>query len=171
MIGDRIVRLQALTRTVHPERNGHPVASEDAAALVVETASGVIGTLLVSQVAAGHDNGLVLEVATAGGSVRFEQEDPNRLWLGARGESSVLSRGAGQNGADAQRLSVVPPGHPMGYPDAFAAFVRDSYAAIGGSAPDGLPTFEDGLRAARLTDAVIRSAETGTWVDVSGAAT
>ena len=64
--GERIVRLQALTRTVHPERNGHPVASEDAAALVVETASGAIGTLLVSQVAAGHDNGLVLEVATAG---------------------------------------------------------------------------------------------------------
>jgi predicted dehydrogenase len=166
---DSIVRLQALTRTVHPERNGHPVASEDAAALVVETASGAIGTLLVSQVAAGHDNGLVLEVATAGGSVRFEQEDPNRLWLGARGESSVLSRGAGRNGADAQRLSVVPPGHPMGYPDAFAAFVRDSYAAIGGSAPDGLPTFEDGLRAARLTDAVIRSAETGAWVDTSDA--
>ena len=110
VIGDRIVRLQALTRTVHPERNGHPVASEDAAALVVETASGAIGTLLVSQVAAGHDNGLVLEVATAGGSVRFEQEDPNRLWLGARGESSVLSRGAGQNGADAQRLSLVRPG-------------------------------------------------------------
>ncbi len=163
--GERIVRLQALTRTVHPERNGHPVASEDAAALVVETASGAIGTLLVSQVAAGHDNGLVLEVATAGGSVRFEQEDPNRLWLGARGESTVLSRGAGQNGADAQRLSVVPAGHPMGYPDAFAAFVADSYAAIGGSAPDGLPTFEDGLRAARLTDAVIRSAETGTWVE------
>ncbi|HEY0375172.1 MAG TPA: Gfo/Idh/MocA family oxidoreductase [Amnibacterium sp.] len=165
--GDRIARLQALTRTVHPERNGHPVASEDAAAVVVETASGAIGTLLVSQVAAGHDNGLVLEVATAGGAVRFEQEEPNRLWLGARGESRLLSRGASQNGADALRLSIVPPGHPMGYLDAFAAFVRDSYAAIGGALPDGLPTFDDGLRAARLTDAVLRSAETGEWVDTA----
>ena len=106
---------------------------------------------------------------SAGGSVRFEQEDPNRLWLGARGESSVLSRGAGQNGAEAQRLSVVPPGHPMGYPDAFAAFVGDSYAAIGGSVPDGLPTFDDGLRAAVLTDAVIRSAGSGDWVDTAEA--
>jgi predicted dehydrogenase len=163
--GDRIARLQALTRTVHPERNGHPVSSEDAAAVVVETASGAIGTLLVSQVAAGHDNGLVLEVATAGGAVRFEQEEPNRLWLGARGESTLLTRGGPQTGADAQRLSLVPPGHPMGYLDAFAAFVRDSYAAIGGAAPDGLPTFDDGLRAARLTDAVLRSAATGEWVD------
>lgn len=162
--GDRIARLQALTSTVHPERSGHPVTSEDAAAMVVETESGAIGTLLVSQVAAGHDNGLVLEVATAGGAVRFEQEEPNRLWLGKRGESVLLTRGAPQNGADAQRLSLVPPGHPMGYLDAFAAFVRDTYAAIGGAAPDGLPTFDDGLRAARLTDAVLRSAETGEWV-------
>jgi predicted dehydrogenase len=167
--GDRIARLQALTRTVHRERNGHPVSSEDAAAVVVETASGAIGTLLVSQVAAGHDNGLVLEVATAGGAVRFEQEEPNRLWLGARGESTLLARGAPGNGADAQRLSLVPPGHPMGYLDAFAAFVRDTYAAIGGAVPDGLPTFEDGLRAAVLTDAVLRSAETGAWVDTAAA--
>ena len=162
--GDRIARLQAVTRTVHPERNGHPVSSEDAAAVVVETATGAIGTLLVSQVAAGHDNGLVLEVAGAGGAVRFEQEEPNRLWLGARGESTLLTRGAPQSGADAQRLSLVPPGHPMGYVDAFAAFVRDTYAAIGGAAPGGLPTFEDGLRAARLTDAVLESARTGEWV-------
>ena len=167
--GERIVRLQALTRTVHPERNGHPVSSEDAAAVVVETESGAIGTLLVSQVAAGHDNGLVLEVASARGAVRFEQEEPNRLWLGARGESTLLTRGGAQNGAGAQRLSLVPPGHPMGYLDAFAAFVRDSYAAIGGAVPDGLPMFEDGLRAARLTDAVIRSAETGEWVDTTPA--
>jgi predicted dehydrogenase len=99
--------------------------------------------------------------------VRFEQEESNRLWLGARGESTVLTRGGPQNGPDAQRLSLVPPGHPMGYLDAFAAFVRDSYAAIDGAVPDGLPTFEDGLRAARLTDAVVRSAATGQWVDTS----
>ncbi|HEV7623009.1 MAG TPA: Gfo/Idh/MocA family oxidoreductase [Amnibacterium sp.] len=167
--GERIARLQALARTVHAERNGHPVSSEDAAAVLIETESGAIGTLLVSQVAAGHDNALVLEVASAGGAVRFEQEEPNRLWLGARGESTLLTRGGPQNGADAQRLSLVPPGHPMGYLDAFAAFVRDSYAAIGGAVPDGLPTFDDGLRAARLTEAVIRSAETGEWVETADA--
>ncbi len=32
--------------------------------------------------------------------------------------------------------------------------------------PDGLPTFADGLRAARITEAVIESAATGTWVDI-----
>ncbi len=32
---------------------------------------------------------------------------------------------------------------------------------------DGLPVFADGLRAARLTDAVLRSAREERWVDVS----
>jgi predicted dehydrogenase len=36
-------------------------------------------------------------------------------------------------------------------------------AAIGGAARDGLPAFSDGLRAARLTAAVLRSAASGDW--------
>jgi predicted dehydrogenase len=58
----------------------------------------------------------------------------------------------------------VPAGHPQGYQDAFNAFVADTYAAIGGATPDGLPRFEDGLRAARITEAVLDSAERGSWV-------
>ena len=46
---------------------------------------------------------------------------------------------------------MVPAGHPQGYQDCFDAFVADTYAAIAGEAPDGLPTFTDGLRAARIT--------------------
>lgn len=163
--GERIARLQAVTRTVHEQRRGHPVSSEDAAALVVETESGAIGSLLVSQVAAGHDNDLRIEVSAASGSVRFEQERPDSIWLGGRGESTVLSRGSATVSADTARLSIVPGGHPMGYLDAFAAFVRDTYAAVAGQERPGLPTFEDGLRAARLTDAVVRSAASGEWVD------
>ncbi|MBN9174436.1 MAG: gfo/Idh/MocA family oxidoreductase, partial [Microbacterium sp.] len=57
-------------------------------------------------------------------------------------------------------------GHPMGYQDAFTPFVVDAYAAIGGAAPEGLPTFADGLRAARLTQAVLDSAAAGgVWID------
>jgi len=47
---------------------------------------------------------------------------------------------------------VVPSGHPQGYQDAFNAFVADSYAAVAGQSPDGLPRFEDGLRAVRITE-------------------
>jgi predicted dehydrogenase len=51
----------------------------------------------------------------------------------------------------------------MGYQDAFNAFVADSYAAMAGQSPDGLPVFADGLRTARITEAVLDAAETGRW--------
>ena len=67
---------------------------------------------------------------------------------------------------DAARYNIVPVGHPQGYLDCFTAFVADVYAATAGTPPDGLPTFDDGLRAAVLTDAVVASAASGGWVDI-----
>jgi predicted dehydrogenase len=70
----------------------------------------------------------------------------------------------------AARLATVPVGHAQGYADCFDAFVADSYAAIAGSSPDGLPTFADGARSAAVVDAVVRSARAASsWVEVAGA--
>ena len=65
-----------------------------------------------------------------------------------------------------RRYAMLPPGHPQGYQDSFNAFVADTYAAVQGQQPEGLPTFRDGLRAAVLTDAVVASAAQQSWVDV-----
>lgn len=166
--GDRIVRIAARTRTFVTERAEHTsVANEDAAALVLETASGAVGTVLVSQVAPGRKNRLHIEIAGTRESVAFDQEHPETLWLGRREGSVLLPRDAAQNSDAANRYSVVPAGHPQGYPDAFAAFVADSYAATRGETPDGLPTFDDGLRAAVVTDAVLRAAASDAWVDLT----
>lgn len=167
--GDRITRLVATTRTVHAERNGQEVATEDAVALTLELAGGGIGSLLISQVAPGRKNGLVLEIAGSTESVRFDQEDPELLWVGRRAGSLLLRRDPDTLSADAARLSRVPAGHAQGYQDAFNAFVADAYDAAGGGTPEGLPTFADGLRAAQITDAVLASARAGNWVEVSEA--
>jgi predicted dehydrogenase len=66
----------------------------------------------------------------------------------------------------ARRYGVLPAGHPHGYQDSFNAFVADSYAAVLGQRPEGLPSFADGLRAAVLTEAVLESAASRTWVEV-----
>jgi predicted dehydrogenase len=79
----------------------------------------------------------------------------------------VVPRGAGSATRDAGRHTVVPAGHPQGYVDSFTAFVADVYAATAGDVPEGLPTFADGLRAAAVTDAVLASAPTGGWVEVT----
>jgi predicted dehydrogenase len=165
--GDRVARISAAKRTVFAQRAAHAdITTEDAAAVVIETESGAIGTLLVSQVAPGRKNRLWLEIAGTSESVAFDQEHPETLWVGRRSGSLLVPRDAGQLSDAAARLCVVPPGHPQGYQDAFNAFVADSYAAVAGESPDGLPRFEDGLRAVRITDAVIDSAESGTWIEM-----
>ena len=168
--GDRVARVSAKKRTVFAARASHSgITTEDAAAVVIETASGAIGTLLVSQVAPGRKNRLWLEIAGSAESVAFDQEQPETLWVGRRSGSLLVPRDADQLSDDAARLCVVPSGHPQGYQDAFNAFVADSYAAVAGEIPDGLPRFEDGLRAVRITDAVIDAAESGAWIELGAA--
>jgi predicted dehydrogenase len=170
--GERIGRLNAVKRTVFSKRSANrDIATEDAVAMVFETPSGGIGTLLISQVAPGRKNHLVIEFAGAAESVRFDQEHPDELWLGRRVGSQLLTRDAVELSPDAARLSVLPAGHPLGYQDAFNAFIADSYDAIGGNVADGLPTFADGLRAVTITDAVLASAASGKWVDVPSVGT
>ncbi|MEU4017398.1 Gfo/Idh/MocA family oxidoreductase [Microbacterium sp. NPDC028030] len=168
VIGERIRALSARTRRVYSERSGRAVDTEDIVAVLVETVSGALGTLLISQMAAGRKNALTLELHGSRQSLRFEQERPEELWIGMREESRLLLRDPATADPDSARLQRVPAGHAMGYQDAFNGFVSDVYAAISGAHPDGLPTFADGYRSAVLTEAVLASAaDGGRWVEVA----
>jgi predicted dehydrogenase len=166
--GDRIARVAAAKRTFFRSRAEHRVvATEDAVTVAIETHGGAIGSLLVSQVAPGRKNRLQLELSGSAETIGFDQESPEGLWLGRRHGSLQLQREAAELHPDAARLSIVPAGHPQGYQDAFNAFVADSYAAISGEKPDGLPVFADGLRAARITEAVMTASATARWVEIT----
>jgi predicted dehydrogenase len=166
--GQRIVALAARTVTAHPQRGAddRTVDTEDAAALLFETDGGALGSLVVSQVTPGRKNRLWLSVDGAETSMAFDQELPEALWVGRRQEVALVHRGSQLTSAEAQRYSVLPAGHPQGYQDCFDAFVADTYRAIGGGTPPGLPTFADGLRASVLTEAVLSSAASRAWVEV-----
>jgi predicted dehydrogenase len=181
--GDRIAALCAQTARVHAERAERgsarafeaagggdaarrAVTTEDAVTALFRTEGGAHGTLVVSQVSPGRKNHLHVEIACADGSVRFEQERAETLWLGRRTGTETIWRDAAALSEDAARLAVVPAGHPQGYLDCFDLFVADTYAAIAGAAPAGLPTFADGARSAHLIDAVLASADAGAWVEV-----
>ena len=166
IIGDRIVQLNAVTNIVHAERGGRKVDTEDEAVLLFKSAAGVIGTLMVSQVAPGRKNRLLLDISGTNESIEFNQEQPETIWIGKRSGSMIMPRDDGQNGPEANRLSTVPSGHPMGYVDAFSGYVRDVYATVAGESHDGVPMFEDGHRSAKVIEAVLESAKTGNWVSI-----
>ncbi|MBI4940323.1 MAG: Gfo/Idh/MocA family oxidoreductase [Actinobacteria bacterium] len=169
--GHRITSLSARLKTAVPVRvvgdELRPVATEDAATLVFETDHGAVGSLVVSQVTAGRKNRLWFSLDAAKASFAFDQELPDTLWMGKRDGVELLQRGASLRSAEAQRMTVVPAGHPQGYQDCFNALVADVYARVAGRPAPGMPTFADGLRAARLTAAVLESAACARWVDVA----
>jgi predicted dehydrogenase len=169
--GERIMSLTARLTTAVPERRGDDglaaVGTEDAAALLFHTDRGTLGSLVVSQVSPGRKNRLAFSIDGAKSSIAFDQEAPETLWIGTRRQTAVIQRGTDAVSPSAQPYTVLPAGHPQGYQDCFNAFVADTYSAIRVEMPDGLPTFADGLRAAAITSAVLDSAASGSWVEVS----
>jgi predicted dehydrogenase len=162
--GHRIARLSARLLTAAP---GRP--TEDAAVVLFETDEGALGTVTVSQISAGRKNKLWIELDGAKAALSFDQENPEELWCGRREAATIVRRDPEHLSPDAARFATLPSGHPQGYADCFDAFVADVYDAIASAAPsDGLPDFEDGLRAAQITDAVLASAASEAWVDVVG---
>jgi len=185
--GQRIARLSARTATVVPQRaeatgraafaprdeeraDGSQTAvdTEDVALVQVETDAGVLGSLVVSQISPGRKNRLWMELDAANEALVFDQENPELLWRGRREGTSLHVRDPDALTSAAARFATLPAGHPQGYADCFDAFVADAYAAIrNGSAPEGMPTFADGRRAVRITEAVLASASAGgAWIDV-----
>jgi predicted dehydrogenase len=168
--GHRIMRLSARTLTAVPERVGHAVGTEDAALVQFETDGGAVGSTVISQVSAGRKNRLWLELDGGDEALVFCQEEPESLWVGRREAATLIKRDPAALSVSAARYATLPAGHPQGYNDCFDAFVAEAYAAIDSDPPaDGLPLFADGLRAARLTDAVLASAREQRWVDVTTA--
>ncbi|MFJ3382410.1 Gfo/Idh/MocA family protein [Curtobacterium sp. NPDC090217] len=187
--GERFGSVNAVTDIVYPTRpaasgpsfSGSPdpdpladastraeVTTEDTAVATFRTGSGRIGNVVISQVAAGRKNRLWFEVDGTRGSAAFDQEQPESAWFGNETGAQILVRDPAQGSPDQRRLAIVPSGHPQGYLDAFSAFVADTYAAVRtGEAPDGLPTFADGARSARIIDAVVASAGDDAWKEIA----
>jgi predicted dehydrogenase len=164
--GSRITAVSARLATVNGERGAAAVDTEDVAMVQFETEAGVLGSTVISQVSAGRKNRLSLEISGANATLAFDQENPEYLWEGRREGSSLLVRDPQTLHPDAARYALVPAGHAQGYQDCFNALVRDTTSTINGTPVDGLPAFEDGLRAVRIADAVLASARERTWITV-----
>ena len=143
--------------------------------LLLRWKGGARGMLWASQVAVGKENGLVLRVYGTRGGLEWKQEDPNYLWYAPFGQPPrLLTRGGHGSGAEAGRVTRVPPGHPEGYLEGFANIytevARAIRAARAGKKPDQgvlFPTVEDGLVGMQFIEAAVKSSQKGAvWVKV-----
>ncbi|MFC9454487.1 Gfo/Idh/MocA family protein [Streptomyces sp. NPDC056983] len=165
--GVRFTDLTARLDSVVDRSTGDDASpTEDVASVLLRTAEGVPASLTVSQVSAGRKNRLWFELDGSHSSAAFDQEHPETVWLGDPSGARVLLRDPDRGSPEQRRLSLLPAGHPQGYGECFAAFVSDAYAAMRGEQPCGLPVAEDGVRAAHLVEAVLRSSHSLSWTAV-----
>ncbi len=148
---------------------------DDHAQVMMRYANGARGTLWASQVATGCENAFTLRVYGTRAQLRFEQEDPNVLWLTPQGGTAQrITRGRADSDA-ARRATRIPAGHPEGYIEAFAQLYRDAAdqicAAQQGRPPPAaavpLPGIEDGVAGHSFIEAVLDShSRNSAWVSL-----
>jgi predicted dehydrogenase len=159
--------VQTFAQSAGGETIDHEMTTEDAAGLLLRFDGGARAVATISQVSAGRKNRLSFEVDGAAGSLAWESEAPEQLWLGHRDRpNELLLRDASLMHPSAAATTHLPGGHAEGFADTFRELYRAVYAAVEGGATGPYPTFADGHEAALIGAAIARSAQTGRWVAV-----
>lgn len=143
---------------------------DDNVNIMLRFAGGAKGMLWASQVAVGHENGLMLRVYGEKASLEWVQREPNTMWFAEYGKPrQQLTRGGPIDGAgSAAYMGIrIPAGHPEGYLEAFATLYAQFAEVIrGNSKPYAglLPTLADGVEGMEFIAAAIASSKAdGKW--------
>jgi predicted dehydrogenase len=125
------------------------------------------GVMTVSQVSAGHKASLTFEIDGSEGSLAWNSESPNQLWIGHRNQANQeLLKDPSLMMPAARGYAAYPGGHIEGYPDTFVQLFKDFYAYIekGVVSTPTFPTFQTGHDELLLCEAIALSARERRWV-------
>jgi predicted dehydrogenase len=125
---------------------------------------------VASQVSPGAKNSFRIRLDGSEGSLCWDQERPEDLWLGRHGGPTELRRkAAGQLHERAQRRAHLPAGEIEGWNTTFVNLFASVYRTILGQPVPGdelVATLADGLLLMRVVEAVTRSNAERDWVDL-----
>jgi len=152
------------------QRVDAPMSTEDLAHVLVRFEGGARGSCVLSQVSFGRKNAIRIEVDGSRGTLAWDGERHEELWLGSREHGNeVLQRNPPLMHPAAAARTHLPVGHAEGFADTFRELYRAVYEDVtrgGPSSEPGYPTFRDGHVENVLCDAVARSNREGAWVPV-----
>jgi predicted dehydrogenase len=139
---------------------------DDDGHLLLRYANGARGVIIASQVAAGLENDLRLQVSGTLGTLIWRQEEPNQLvHAPLDGPKRILTRGSPWLCESARLASRLPAGHPEAFIEAFAnvylGLAADIRARSGGREVVPLqadyPRVDDGARGVHFIETVLES--------------
>lgn len=161
--GQRVLRLSA---RLNCHVNGRLL--DDDGTIMFDMDGGITGTLIASQVCAGEENALKINVYGSEGGVEWSQMAPNTLQ--EKRPSGIVLHRAGVDKPlcdEALARCRLPSGHPEGYLEAFANLYRDFAQAIRHKKDNNLPGIDDGLRGMTFLQALVDSHnQSSAWVNV-----
>ncbi|MDP9160645.1 MAG: Gfo/Idh/MocA family oxidoreductase [Acidobacteriota bacterium] len=166
-------RLQTFQTGQTGEGDDVKIATEDYGSVLLHFENAMRGVMTVSQVSAGRKARLWFEIDGSEGSLAWNSESPNNLWIGKRNEPNKhMAKDPALMSPEARGYAAYPGGHAEGYPDTFAQLFKDFYSYV---ATDDLqavrtfPTFETGHEELLLCEAIASSARERRWIPVSHA--
>jgi predicted dehydrogenase len=163
-------RVESFQKAASTETVEVLISTDDYASVLLHFENDAHGAVTVSQVSAGHKARLWFEIDGSEGSLVFDSECPNSLWIGRRDRASeILPKDPGLLSPEARGYAAYPGGHAEGYPDTFVQLFKDfyRYIALGDfRAPRSFPTFETGHQELLLCEAIAESAQKRAWVDL-----
>jgi len=176
-LGMPVTAVFADMHTHHPIRidpqTGNPIAisSDDTTAVLLRFVDGTPGMMLASKVASGHKNDLVVTVDGELCEYSWEQQLPDRLYIGRREAENgeLFMNRVGVLPSSLPYIST-PGGHVMGWSDALRNSISAFYCAIWENSyqhrAQPYATFEDGWRANVFIEGCIRSSQEHRWIEL-----
>ncbi len=161
--------VQTFTIDSISERQSVTMNSDDAAGILMRFSNGARATVSISQISSGRKNSINWEISGPDGSLAFDSENPEQLWVGHRGKANeVLHKDPSMLSAAAAKTAFYPAGHIEGFSETFRGLFERVYEDINkGTQSNSYPTFADGVKSLEITDAIAQSSKNGAWVKIN----
>lgn len=158
--------VQTFTTTSTAVRQAIYMSSDDAAGILLRFSNGARATVSISQISSGRKNSINWEISGPEGSLAFDSENPEQLWIGHRGRANeVLHKDPSTLSEAAVKTAFYPGGHVEGFSETFRGLFERVYAdIINESESNSYPTFADGVKSLEITDAIAQSSKSASWV-------
>jgi predicted dehydrogenase len=170
-----INKVTAMTETFVKERKHNltgkveKVGIDDACAFLARFANGSLATFESTRYARGHKAEYTFEINGENGSIAWDLHDLHRMDYFDYKDESNLRGWKSIHVTDGDHPYMKHwwvPGLQIGYEHTFVHQVADFIEGLSSGKPAG-PTFRDALETQRVCDAVLNSAKSGAWENVT----
>jgi len=147
-----------------------PVTIDDACTFMGRFSNGSLALFESSRYARGHKALYTLEINGENASIRWDLHDLHRLEYFDNNDDSVVRGWRSIHVTDGDQPYMDHwwvPGLQIGYEHTFVHQVADFLEGLASGTPAG-PTFRDALETQKVCDAVLKSAEDGSWQTIAG---